>query len=155
MPNRRFDWHEHIKDVEGEYQAVRNAVDRLQAALVATPDLLMGSGDARTYLREADRNLEGTYLVRLFAAFEAALRSYDRARHNDPTRDEKASVLIDTTGGRRGQGISTAVRAGAHDVRRVRNYWAHENDATPEPMTIADARARLQKYLSYLPKDWG
>jgi hypothetical protein len=28
MPNRRFDWHEHIKDIEGEYQAARVAVDR-------------------------------------------------------------------------------------------------------------------------------
>ncbi len=60
MPNRRFDWHEHIKDVEGEYQAARNADDRLKAELVSTPDILKGSGEARTYLREADRNLEGT-----------------------------------------------------------------------------------------------
>jgi hypothetical protein len=122
MPNRRFDWHEHIKNVEGEYQAARVAVDRLKAALVATPDLLKKKDEARSYLRHADRNLEGTYLVRLFAAFEAALRSYDRARHNDPTRNEDASVLIDSIGGRRGQGISAAVRAGAHAVRRVRNY---------------------------------
>src|SRR5437868_3819800 len=116
MPNRRFDWHEHIKDVEGEYQAARIAVDRLKAGLVATPDLLKRNDVARAYLRDADRNLEGTYLVRLFAAFEAALRSYDRARHNDATRNEDASVLIDTIGGRRGQGISVAVRAGAHAV---------------------------------------
>ena len=154
MPNRRFEWHEHIKSVEGEYQAARAAVDRLKAGLLAAPNSVQISDEARAHLREADRNLEGTYLVRLFAAFEAALRSYDRARYNDPTRDEKASVLIDMTGGRRGQGISTAVRAGAHVVRRVRNYWAHESDATPEPMTIADARARLQKYLSWLPDEW-
>jgi hypothetical protein len=154
MPNRRFDWHEHIKDVEGEYQAARVAVDRLKAALVATPDLLKKKDAARRYLRDADRNLEGTYLVRLFAAFEAALRSYDRAKHNDPTRNEDASVLIDSIGGRRGQGISAAVRAGAHAVRRVRNYWAHENDAALEPMPITDARARLQTYLSWLPDDW-
>ena len=155
MPNRRFDWHEHIKNIEGEYQAARIAVDWLKARLVTTPDLVAMGAEARAHLREADRNLEGTYLVRLFAAFEAALRSYDRARHNDPTRDEKASVLIDMTGGRRGQGISAAVRDGAHDVRRVRNYWAHEVDATPEPMTITNARARLQKYLAWLPEEWG
>ena len=110
MPYRRFDWHEHIKDVEGEYQAARTAVDRLKAAVVATPDLLKKDDEARAYLREADRNLEGTYLDRLFAAFEPALRSYDRARHHDPTRNEEASVLIDMIGGRRGQGISAAVR---------------------------------------------
>jgi hypothetical protein len=100
MPNRRFDWHEHVKDVEGEYKAARVAVDRLKAELVSTPDVFSGSDKTRAYLREADRNLEGTYLVRLFAAFEAALRSYDRARHGDPKRDEVAAVLIDSIGGR-------------------------------------------------------
>jgi hypothetical protein len=111
MPNRRFDWHEHIKHVEGEYHAARLAVDWLKAGIVAKPDLLRKDGEARAYLRDADRNLEGTYLVRLFAAFEAALRSYDRARHNDMSRND-------------------------------------------EPMTITDARAQLQKYLSWLPEEW-
>ena len=153
MPNRRFDWHEHIKDVEGEYRAARFAVDRLKAEVVANPALLDRDNVTRPYLNNAHRNLEGTYLVRLFAAFEAALRSYDRAHRSDPTRDEKASVLIDTIGGRRGQGISIAVREGAHAVRKVRNYWAHDNDAMLTPMSLAEARARLQTYLSWLPEE--
>ena len=155
MPNLRFDWQEHIKNVEGEYKAARFAVNRLKAQLAATPYILRKNDRPRAYLRNADRNLEGTYLVRLFAAFEAALRSYSRARHKDPTREEVASVLIDTIGGRRGQGISTAVREGAHAVRQVRNYWAHEDDATPVPMTMAEARARLEKFLCWLPEGWG
>ncbi len=155
MPYRRFDWHEHIKDVEGEYQAVRFAIGRLKIGLITSPHLLKMDDELRAYLRDADENLEGTYLVRLFAAFEAALRSYDRARHNDPMREQVASILIDTTAGRRGQGILTEVREGAHTVRRARNYWAHENDATPEPLTIAEARTRLQTYLSWLPEEWG
>lgn len=130
MPNRRFDWHEHIKDVEKEYKAVRLAVDRLAALLSATPDVIVDD-EIRACLRSAYANLEGTYIVRLFAAFEAALRSYDRARHNDPTREQVAAVLIDTTGGRRGQGMSATVRQGAHHVRVVRNFWAHESDEAP------------------------
>jgi len=47
MPNRRFDWHEHIKDVEGEYRVARFAVDRLKAVVVATPDLLKKDDEAR------------------------------------------------------------------------------------------------------------
>jgi hypothetical protein len=155
MPNRRFDWHQHIKDVEGEYKAARIAVDRLTVQVVASPDILNRDEGTRAYLRDTDRNLEGTYLVRLFAAFEAALRSYDRARHNDPARNEQASVLIDTISGRRGQGISSAVREAAHSVRLVRNYWAHESDALAAPTTIAEARARLQSFLSWLPQEWG
>ena len=155
MPNLRFNWHEHINDVEGEYRAARIAVDRLKAQVVATPEILRRENGIRVYLRDEDKNLEGTYLVRLFAAFEAALRSYDRARHNDRTRDVVASVLIDTISGRKGQGISAVVREGAHAVRRVRNFWAHENDALPAPMSMAQARGRLQTYVAWLPEEWG
>ena len=72
MPNRRFDWHEHIKDIEGEYRAARLAVDRLRDQVAVAPNLL-GRDTGIRDVREADENLEGTYLVRLFAAFEAAL----------------------------------------------------------------------------------
>jgi len=153
--HRRFDWHEHIKDVEAEYRAVRFAIDHLKTGLVTSPNLMKRDDEARVNIPNADGNLEGTYIVRLFAAFEAALRSYNRARHNDPTRAEDASVLIDIIGGRRGQGISALVREDAHGVRRVQNYWAHEDDSTTKLMSIADARARLQKYLSCLPAEWG
>jgi hypothetical protein len=151
MPHRRFDWHEHIKEIEGEYRAARIAVDRLKSQVASAPGLL--GKDDRARLRDTDRNLERTYLVRLFAAFEAALRSYDRARHNDPNRNVVASVLIDSISGRRGQGISTAVRNGVHAVRELRNYWAHETETMPDPMTLEQARARLQTYLSWLPEE--
>ncbi|CAN5403385.1 hypothetical protein BH10PLA2_BH10PLA2_14850 [soil metagenome] len=154
MPNRRFDWHEHVKNVEGEYRAARIALDRLISLSVTSPHLFILDKKSRRYLRAAGNNLEGTYLVRLFAAFEAALRSYDRARHNDPFRDEKASTLIDTIGGRRGQGISSKIREGAHAVRRVRNYWAHENTEIPEKMTLTRARAILESFLAWLPEEW-
>ena len=153
MPYRRFDWHERIRAVENEYKSVRIAVDRLKSAVASDPTVL-GKDPKPANLGAADRNLEGTYLVRLFAEFESALRSYDRARHADPTRKTEASTLIDTIGGRRGQGISDSVRQGAHTVRRVRNHWTHERDATPDPMSIAEARARLQNFLSWLPEEW-
>jgi hypothetical protein len=155
MPYRRFDWHEHIRDVWGEARAARLAIDRLRDEVTAAPDLLNKDPVAREYLREAHRNLEGTYIVRLFAAFEAALRSYDRARHNDPDRMTDASVMIDEIGGKRGRGIQTGIRRRAHEVRRVRNFWAHESDEDPRPMTVDDARARLQAYLHELPDEWG
>ncbi len=80
MPYLRSDWHEHIVEVWGEYKSTRPAVDRLRAAIVSTPDLLRNYRVAREYLSPADKNLEGTCIVRLFAAFEAALRSFVRAR---------------------------------------------------------------------------
>ena len=155
MPYRRFDWHEHIMEVWGEYRSARVAVDRLKAAVASAPDLLKNDRVAREYLNRAHQNLEGTYIVRIFTAFEAALRSYDRAKHNNPDRETKAAALIDEIGGKRGRGISPRIRQGAHDVRRVRNYWAHEEDTLPVPMSVDEARARLQVYLSELPDEWG
>jgi len=154
MPNLRFDWHEHVNSTANEFQATRLAVDRFRAQILQTPDILSAVQTNLKHLRQASENLEGTFLVRLFAAFEAALRSFDRARHRDPNRIQDAAVLIDVTAGRRSQGIPSAVREGAHAVRRVRNYWAHEADELPEPLTLAEARARLQKYLSFLPEKW-
>jgi hypothetical protein len=154
MPNTRFNWHERIKEIEREYKAATFAAHRLNDEVTHGAALL--NDDVRRGLRNAVKNLEGTYLVRLFAVFEAALRSYDRARHNDPNRENVASVLIDTIGGRRGMGIPGTLRDGAHKVRLLRNYWAHENDAFPEDaaMTIGDAQSRLQKYLARLPETW-
>jgi hypothetical protein len=154
MSERRFDWHEHIREVWGEYWSAREAVDRLKAAVAATPDLLDRDSTARRHLVAAHRNLEGTYIVRLFAAFEAALRSYDRAVHNAPHRQTEAAVMIDQIGGRRGRGIRTSLRRDAHAVREVRNYWAHESDSDPGYMSMDDARGRLQRYLSELPEEW-
>ena len=154
MPHRRFDWHEHLKEVENEYKAARLASDRFWAQVVADPSILGDASPARANLRAAVQNLEGTYLVRLFAAFEAALRSYDRARHNDRNRKEDAAVLIDSIGGRKGQGISTSVRSDAQTVRRVRNRWAHEDDASAEELDIKAAAPRLHKFLAWLPEEW-
>ena len=155
MPSHRFEWHEHIVDVTREFKLVRTAVDRFQADAIRTPEILLRDADARRHLRRADQNLEGTYIVRLFAAFEAALRSYARSRHKVPQRIADASTLIDQIGGRSGRSIDIDIRQRAHEVRRVRNYWAHESDEAPGPMTIDEARARLQLYLSELPDDWG
>ena len=155
MPYRRFDWHEHISEVWGEYRAARAAVDRLKAEVAKAPDLLRNDRVVREYLRRADANLHGTYIVRLFAAFEAALRSYDRAKHKDPARETIAAVMIDGIGGKRGRGIQPGIRRCAHDVRRFCNYWAHEDDEVPPPMTVDEVRARLQAYLHELPDEWG
>lgn len=155
MPYRRFDWHQHLVEVWGEYRSARSAVDRLKAAVAEAPDLLQAEPVAREYLPRAHRNLEGTYVVRLFAAFEAALRSYDRAKYGDPNRRADAAVMIDEIGGKRGRGIHSTIRRLAHDVRRLRNYWAHESDEVLKPMSIDVAIRHLQRFLSEMPDEWG
>ena len=154
MPYRRSDWHERLWEVWGEYRAARTAINTLKEMTTAAPDLLKHDRETRLYLRSASRNLEGTYIVRLYAAFEAALRSFGRARHADSSREIPSGVLIDEIGGKRGRGISSEVRRRAHEVRRVRNFWAHEEEIDPGPMSVEEARSRLQTFLCELPDHW-
>ena len=137
-----------------EYRTVRTAIDRYHVEVAATPDLVANNPEALQYLRKTQENLEGTYLVRLFATFEAALRSYDRSKHNDPTRTIRASILIDTIGGRRGRGIQPSIRQSVPEVRELRNDWARESDPKPGRITIDEARKRLQFYLRELEDEW-
>ena len=58
-----------MRAVENEYRAVRIAVNRLKSAVAHDPSVL-GNEPKPANLGGADRNLEGTYLVRLFAEFE-------------------------------------------------------------------------------------
>lgn len=152
MQHRRFDWHESIKATEGEYLAARHAFDALSERH-RRGEIQLRREIAKSF-QQADKNLEGTYIVRLFATFEAALRSFDRFKCGDPDRQIPASVLIDTISGRRGLGIEQRVRDGAHAVRMLRNFWAHEGEVEPQTLSIAAARARLQLYLSALPEEW-
>ena len=154
MPNRRFDWHEHIKEIEGEYRAARLAVDRLTCQIIADPSLLV----SMTRYAHFSAIRTGISKGHTWSGFSPPSRrrfARTTARHNDPNCDQVAAVLIDSIGGRRGQGISTADREGAHAVRLLRNYWAHEIEIMPAPLTLAEARRRLQKYLSWLPEEWG
>ena len=61
MRYRLFDWHEHIKDVEGEYKTARFALEHLKARLISAPDLFDKNHEARSNLRNTDQNIQ-TYL---------------------------------------------------------------------------------------------
>jgi len=73
MPHNLYDWHDRIKAVEREYHAVRSSVSHMQRAIADGTEGPAGAtvGDLIT----ANENLEGTYLIRLWAEFETAVRS--------------------------------------------------------------------------------
>ncbi|HTU25547.1 MAG TPA: hypothetical protein VMF30_09125 [Pirellulales bacterium] len=142
-----------MKAVEREHGAARFAIARLRDEVKADPSVLRGDDENRKALAIAHENLEGTYLVRLFAAFEAALRSFDRARYNDPTWDRVAAILIDATASHRR--IGEQVRDSTHAVRRQRNWVAHEKEWDDAArVALAQARSNLCRFLSHLPDEW-
>src|SRR5438128_106655 len=143
-------WIRNIKAVEREYLASRFSVDRSLEHVRKDPSILTGDLRVREIERAAEF-LEGTYLVRLFAEFETALRTYfQKARHRAPpsrTRD-----LLESIAARRR--IPQEQLRNVHAVRDYRNVLVHEREGDFELMTISEARSHLCVYFSFLPRDW-
>src|SRR5438874_8327733 len=96
MPHKH-EWQSRIKAVEREYVAMRQAADRFRQTALADPTILEGN------LRQgeivvASKNLEGTYIIRLFAEFETGARQYWAANWDT---DPKAVDLLNGLAARR------------------------------------------------------
>lgn len=147
MPHNH-EWQSRIKAVEREFLAMRQAADRFRLAAIADPTILEGN------LRQgeivvASKNLEGTYIIRLFAEFETGARQYWAANWDT---DPKAVDLLDGLAAR--CLIPDTQRSNAHLVREYRNALVHEREEEPEAMPIAVARSYLCHFFSFLPPRW-
>ncbi len=154
MPHNLYDWLDRIKAVEREYHAVRSSVGHMQGAIAEGTGGLAGAraGDLIT----AEENLEGTYLIRLWAEFETAVRSYYGWLTHDPdTRIVTHDLINSVAGVRRGRAISEDVRRAVHGVRDYRNTLVHARDDPARPIAITDARHNLNTFLCKLPQRWG
>jgi hypothetical protein len=144
----RDEWLERIKAVEREYIVARKAVDDFIRALESKTSELPPNTKLRDVHTMSD-NLEGTYLIRLFAAFESGLRSYWRTvKDTVPV----AADLIDGVAARRT--IPDDTRDDAHEVRRYRNSLVHDIDSESDPVAMDDARSRLCTFFARLPDNW-
>lgn len=147
MPHSH-EWQSRIKAVEREYVAMRQAADRLLEAASADPTILLENLRHREIVR-ASLNLEGTYVVRLFAEFESGARQYWRANW---ATDPKAVDLLDGLAAR--CGIPDTQRDNAHRVRDYRNSLVHEREEKTDRLPIALARGYLCRFFSFLPSQW-
>ena len=100
-------------------------------------------------VRSMSENLEGTYVIRVFAAFEAGLRSYwaTQRKTEPPSKD-----LIDSIATRRF--VADEIRAAVHAVREYRNSLVHESDSTADPIELDKASSDLQEFFARLPFKW-
>lgn len=147
MPHNH-EWQSRIKAVEREYIAMRQAADRLLEAASADPTILLENLRHREIVR-ASRNLEGTYVVRLFAEFETGVRQYWEA--NWPSYP-KAADLLDGLAAR--CGVPDTQRNNVHSVRDYRNSLVHERDERSEAVPVPVARSYLCRFFSFLPSQW-
>ncbi len=142
------DWLERIKAVEREFLAARKAVDDFLLAL----EQGTRQPPPNTKVRDVHTMsvlLEGTYLIRLSAAFESGLRSYwVTVRDNMPP----AKDLIDSIAAKRS--VPDEVKENVHEVRVYRNSLVHEVDDEVPPVPLREARGRLCTFFARLPEEW-
>jgi len=149
MPERQA-FIDQVKGTERESYVIAAAVSHY-GAVVQTGNVELPAKTSPRDLVAALDQVEATYLIRMWAAFEMALRSY----HEEKTgHDEiKAVNLVGWTAGiKQGRAISEDVRDRVHEVRNYRNYLVHGNPA--HAVTIEDARKRLNTLLHCLPIQW-
>jgi len=147
MPLNR-EWQSRIKAVEREYVAMRQAADHFQQAAASDPNILR-ENLRRGEIVNASNNLEGTYIVLLFAEFETGARQYWNAIR---TTTPGTAELLDGLAARRG--IPDTQLTNGHLVREYRNSLVHEREDRPQPVPIADARHHLCHFFSFLPQQW-
>jgi hypothetical protein len=144
----RHQWQSRIKAVEREFVAMRQGTDRFLQHAHADPTILLG--DLRHgEIANASRNLEGTYIMRLFAEFETGAREFW-----DVTWGTEIGTfdLFEAVAARRG--IPDIDLSHGHLVRDYRNSLVHERENRPVPLTIVLSRHYLCTFFSYLPVEW-
>lgn len=127
---------------------MRQAADRFQKATLDDPTILQ-ENLRHGEIAVASDNLEGTYIIRLFAEFETGARQYWDTRWRSHPR---TAGLLDGLAAR--CGIPDTQRENAHAVREYRNALVHEREDMTEPLLISVARGHLCRFFSFLPPRW-
>jgi hypothetical protein len=149
MPDEAFAWMTRIKSVEREYDTARLALDRLDQHTRENPAVLKTDMRLRDVVT-CSNALEGTYVLRLFAEFEIALRHY--LRFEGLRVPKNAQQLIDKVRDR--IQIPNDFAKDVHSVRDYRNFLVHD-DATPVPaVPMRDGTRYLSTFLSWLQRYW-
>ena len=113
----------------------------------------MGTHLSAADLNAADRNLDATYLVRMYSVFERAVGSYWRQLPNNQGREVDGGVVLDEVVA--DVYIDQDVIESVQEVRRHRNNLAHQRfEAHALAMTIEDANRDLLRDLQGLPATW-
>ena len=145
---RRDDAFNRLRRVRDDFDAVsfalENVAERLERGGMITTSFTVEQ------LRRCATNLESTYLVRLFAEFEAILRDYWRHARRRRTRPQMER-LIDSIAAY--CDMNDMVRKGTHEVRKHRNDLVH-HEGTAKSMRLSEVLARLGQFLSWLPLRW-
>ena len=147
MPHNH-EWQSRIKAVEREHMSMRQAADRFRQAAHDDPNILLEDLSDREIVM-ASRNLEGTFVIRLFAEFETGARQYWNSTWDTYPR------AVDLLNGLAARCmIPDTQRDNCHLVREYRNNLVPEHEEDAEVLSISVARAYLCYFFSFLPHQW-
>ncbi len=143
-----------IDEAFAEYKVALTALTRFQAGVQsAQPDFSLPKGTQPHHLDRAVEELEGTYLIRMWAVFEAAWVSFWR-HHSGRLGTIKAMHLIQWAQGvEEGHKAADDVTDDVDRVRLYRNFLVHGDNLAPR-VAIGDAKKYLNRHLVKLPDHW-
>lgn len=142
---------ERMRAIEREGLVASIAAEGLGERLRADPSALAEADLRVADYREFRSSLEPTYLIRLFAEFEAGLReAWVRAFHQ--ATSPRMRDLIDSSSAR--CGIPQEWHDCAHAVRAYRNALLHEGGGDVQPVGLREACSWLCRFFSRLPHEW-
>ncbi len=142
-----------IEAVLHDYFAAETAAGLLSIAMKADPSFGRRHGWHQRAGRDFVTNLEETYIIRLYAEFEAGLRDYwstYRRRPTHPGMEQLLNSAIPT------QSFSQDTIDRAEDVRVYRNTLVHDRDkvSDEDAITVHEAKKSICSYLACLDPKW-
>jgi hypothetical protein len=138
-----------LKAVEREFTAASTSVTDLLRRAMLDPEVIRTTGVSLADLRACRDNLERTYLVRLFAVFEEALREVRRILYRKEGAIQTYSLIQQCASRQR---IPSDEIRSVHDVRELRNAIIHGGDSVP--LSLPTARQGLCIFMSRMPPQW-
>jgi hypothetical protein len=144
-----------IANVAQEFLAARTAGQWLQACQEKDPRFGSQHGWEPTAGNDFCDNIEATYIVRMYAEFEAGLRDYWKTHIRRDTHPQMVQLVRHAIPN---QMFSQDTIDDADEVRMYRNYLVHDlEDDAPEGLrtfTVAEAKRGLCAYFGRLDARW-
>lgn len=141
-----------IRSAEDEFRVADFALGYLQVQSHREPTILRPENLEPRHIVRCLASLPGTYVVNLYARFEAALRDYWTSPSGMRRRTEpRAEALISSIGAHRN--IDQTTLQDTHTVREYRNDLVHTG-APRVALSVEECRSFLAHFVSYLPMEW-
>jgi hypothetical protein len=143
-----------IGETLAEYKVALAALTRFQEGVRAVqPGFSLPKETQPHHLDQAVEELEGTYLIRMWAVFEAAWVSFWRYRTGNAGQIKAMHLIQWAEGVQAGRKVADDVTDDINRVRLYRNFRVHGDNPAPQ-VPIGNAKTYLNRHLVKLPDEW-